>query len=182
MLKSYVVVVFGLAIMMASCVQTPDSENREPGTAKKQEDPLTKEENQNDSPKTEESIPDTVNLEITGNDLMKFNKDELKVHEGQVVVLTLKHVGRTSKESMGHNWVLLKMGIDRDAFGQAAVNANETDHIPQEFVNDIIAHTKMLGGGESDTITFKAPRKGTYTYLCSFPGHYAVMHGKFTVQ
>ena len=28
----------------------------------------------------------------------------------------------------------------------------------------------MLGGGESDTITFDAPEPGTYIFFCSFPG------------
>ena len=36
----------------------------------------------------------------------------------------------------------------------------------------IVAHTRLIEGGQSNTITFTAP-PGTYTYLCTFPGHYA---------
>ena len=38
----------------------------------------------------------------------------------------------------------------------------------------MLAHSKLLGPGESETVTFNAPFvPGEYLYLCSFPGHYA---------
>ena len=40
----------------------------------------------------------------------------------------------------------------------------------------------MIGGGETDVIEFPAPEKGTYEFLCSFPGHYGMMKGKFIVE
>ncbi|MDE0837988.1 MAG: plastocyanin/azurin family copper-binding protein [Kiritimatiellae bacterium] len=40
----------------------------------------------------------------------------------------------------------------------------------------------MLGPGEEDVVTFTAPAAGTYNYLCTFPGHYAVMNGVMTVK
>jgi len=43
-------------------------------------------------------------------------------------------------------------------------------------------YTRMLGGGESDTITFDAPEPGTYIFICSFPGHYQLMMGEFIVS
>ena len=37
--------------------------------------------------------------------------------------------------------------------------------------------------GESDTVTFDAPAEpGAYPYLCSFPGHFALMQGVLTVK
>ena len=39
----------------------------------------------------------------------------------------------------------------------------------------------MLGGGESDTITFNPPEPGVYTFICTFPGHYMLMMGEFHV-
>ena len=49
----------------------------------------------------------------------------------------------------------------------------------------VIAHTKMLGGGESDTVTFKTEALevgGDYDFFCSYPGHAAVMKGKVVVE
>jgi len=125
---------------------------------------------------------DTVRLEITGNDQMRYNTKELRVKAGDVVVLTMKHVGQMPKTVMGHNWILLKHGVDMATFAQDAMQAKATDYIPAARSGDIIAHTKLLGGGESDTITFDAPAQGTYTFLCSFPGHYGTMNGLFIVE
>ena len=66
-------------------------------------------------------------------------------------------------------------------FAKTAMTAKATDYIP-EGTEDVIVHTKMLGGGEETTIEFEAPAKGEYTFICSFPGHYALMNGKFIVE
>ena len=39
----------------------------------------------------------------------------------------------------------------------------------------------MIGGGESDTITFTAPEKGSYTYML-ISGHYGLMRGVLIVS
>jgi azurin len=122
-----------------------------------------------------------VEITITGNDQMQYNLAEMKVKAGQTVRVTLKHIGKLDKNVMGHNWVLLAKGTEIGAFGQAAVAAKATDYIPAG-TDKVIAHTKMLSGGESDTIEFVAPAAGTYDFICSFPGHYALMKGKFIVE
>lgn len=119
---------------------------------------------------------------IEGNDQMKFNKKEIRVKAGQKVKLTLKHVGKMDKNVMGHNWALLVKDADMAEIGQAAAEAADNDYIPADMTDQFIVHTKMLGGGESDTIEFEAPAPGTYTFMCTFPGHYALMNGKFIVE
>ena len=100
---------------------------------------------------------------IKGSDAMQFDIKEIKVKAGQKVKLTLTHSGKLAKAAMGHNFVLLKPGTDVAAFGSKAAAARETEYIPKSEEANIIAHTKLVGGGESDTITFTAPKKGTYT-------------------
>ena len=68
------------------------------------------------------------------------------------------------------------------SFGNKAMMAKDTDYIPAELKGSVIAHTKTLGGGESDSIEFAAPAPGTYDYICSFPGHSSLMKGKLIVQ
>jgi azurin len=136
----------------------------------------------NNQVQQQSSSRDTVWLEITGNDQMRYNKKELRVKAGAVVVLTMKHVGQMPKTVMGHNWVLLEHGVDMESFAQDAMQAKATDYIPAARSGDIIVHTKLLGGGESDTIIFDAPAQGTYTFLCSFPAHYVTMNGLFIVE
>jgi azurin len=131
---------------------------------------------------TENIESNVVELTIEGNDQMQFNLDEMKVKAGSTVKLTLKHVGEMTKQQMGHNWVLLKQGTDIMEFGQKAAGAADNDYIPQGETDKVIANTKTLGGGEETTITFEAPKKGTYDFICSFPGHVALMKGKFIVE
>lgn len=124
---------------------------------------------------------DKVEVTIESNDRMQFDLSEIKVEAGQTVVLTLKHVGKLPKAAMGHNWVLLKQGVDIQTFGAAASKAAGNEYIP-EGTDDVIVHTKLIGGGQETTIEFTAPEAGTYDYICSFPGHYALMKGKLIVE
>lgn len=124
---------------------------------------------------------DTIKITLNGNDKMQYDLSEIDVYEGQTVVLTLNHTGTMPAAAMGHNFVLLKQGTDLEKFEAEAAKAQKDGYIPTD-TSEIIAHTKLIGGGESDTITFKAPEKGTYDYMCSFPGHYSVMKGKFNVK
>ena len=47
---------------------------------------------------------------------------------------------------------------------------------------NVIAATKLLKPGETDTITFDAPPPGTYPYVSTFPGFYTRMKGVLTVK
>ncbi len=124
---------------------------------------------------------DKVEITLNATDAMKFDLSEITVSAGQTVVLTLTHTGTLPVASMGHNFVLLKQGTDMAAFATEAMAAKDNNYLPTDD-SSIIAHTKLIGGGESDTITFTAPEKGEYDFLCSFPGHYSLMKGKFIVQ
>jgi azurin len=118
---------------------------------------------------------------LSGSDQMKYNKSQITVSAGDEVVLTFEHVGKLPKESMGHNFVLLKKGTNVQEFGQEALEYKDNDYIPEDS-DVIIVHTEMLGGGQKTTITFQAPEKGDYDFICSFPGHVALMNGIFTVE
>ncbi len=122
---------------------------------------------------------DTIEIVIESNDQMKFDLNEIKVKKGDIIKLTLKHVGQLPKAAMGHNWVLLNADTDMASFAQAAIQARDNDYIPAD---GFIIHTDLLGGGEETTIEFEAPEIGEYTFICSFPGHFALMNGKFIVE
>ncbi|HEX6397810.1 MAG TPA: azurin [Steroidobacteraceae bacterium] len=121
-------------------------------------------------------------LEITGTDAMQYDKKELSVAgDCTQVELTLHHSGKLPAQAMGHNWVLSKTadvsGIASD--GVAAGFAN--DHIKKGDTR-VLAHTKIVGGGQTTSVTFptSALKKGeSYTYFCSFPGHSSIMKGVF---
>lgn len=165
MKKLLVLSAFALPFFFASCGNNEQKKTEESTTT---------------SAKPSEAPAATISnvIEITANDQLKFSTIELNVKAGEKVTLTLKNIGTMPKESMGHNFILLKDGTDLAAFAKEAISA--PDHIPANDAN-ILAHTKLLGPGESDTIEFTVPA-GTYTFICSFPGHYQSMTGVLTAQ
>ncbi len=132
------------------------------------------------SAKEQISLEKEIKIILNSDDLMRFDKNMLLVQSGQKITLTLNHIGKMDKLIMGHNFVLLKKDVDVMAFAEKAVLAKNNEYIPEG--DEIIVYTKLLGGGESDTITFDAPEKGYYTFLCTFPGHWGLMKGKLVVK
>ena len=128
-----------------------------------------------------EDKADVAVVNLTGSDQMMYNINEFKVKAGQTVKLTMTNIGKLPKVAMGHNCVILKAGVNMIEFAVAA-NQAPPEYIPEARKGDILAHTKLLGPDESDTIEFTAPAKGSYDYLCTFPGHFAVMKGKMVVE
>ena len=127
---------------------------------------------------------DATKVTITGNDTMQFDLKTFEAKAGEKVELTFKNIGKIPKIAMGHNLVILKKGVSAIAFGQKAMGAgaNATNALPDSVKEDTIAATKLLGPAESETITFTAPDAGDYEYVCTFPGHFAMMRGVMKVK
>ncbi|TPG20668.1 azurin [Variovorax guangxiensis] len=119
-------------------------------------------------------------VEIEGNDAMQFSKPAIEVSKTcKDFTVKLKHSGKLPKQAMGHNWVLAKTA-DVQAIASDGIAAG----LPQNYVRAgdarVVAHTKIVGGGESDSVTFAVGKLGaseSYTYFCSFPGHSSIMKG-----
>lgn len=126
----------------------------------------------------------SCDVEIESNDAMQFNKKDIAVPAScKQFTVKLKHVGKLPKTAMGHNWVLTKaadlQGVATDGIAAGAdkayVKAGDTR---------VIAHTKLIGGGESDSVKFdvaKLKAGENYAFFCSFPGHSAIMKGTVTL-
>ncbi len=129
------------------------------------------------------SAADARSVEVTGNDQMKFSVATIEAKAGEQLKIVFKNVGTLPKQAMGHNFVLLKKGSDVAAFGAAAAGAVATDYIPASQKDKVVAHTKVLGPKETQEITFTVPAEaGDYPFLCSFPGHFALMKGTLKVK
>lgn len=177
MKKLFIIPALALAVTFASCggnntsSTTTDNQSSTDQTVTKQ---------------TTEAIPGLENVTISntwkveGNDQMKFDTELIRVKAGEDVVLTFKNAGTMPKESMGHNLVILNPNVDLATFAGEAAAAVDNQYIPAS-TSSILAHTKLLGPGEEDKITFKL-EKGIYNYICSFPGHYGVMKGKIVAE
>ena len=125
----------------------------------------------------------TCAVAIEGNDQMKFNLPAIKLAaDCTQVTVTLKHTGKMAANVMGHNWVLAKTA-DVQPLAMAGMKASVADsHLPKGDAR-VIAFTKIVGGGQSTSVTFptsKLKKGGDYTFFCSFPGHFGIMKGKLT--
>lgn len=122
---------------------------------------------------------------ISGNDAMQFDVKSFEAVAGEKVRLIFKNIGSMPKIAMGHNWVLLKLDVDALAFGQKvlASGGSASNPLPQSLLGQVIAHTELLGPGESSILNFQVPnKKGEYEYVCTFPGHFAMMRGTMVVK
>jgi len=124
-------------------------------------------------------------LEITGNDMIQYDKKQLKVGaDCTQLELTLTHVGKLPAASMGHDWVLVKAD-DMAAVASDGLAAGAANNYVKKDDARVIAHTKVIGGGESASVTFatSALKKGqSYKYMCTFPGHNALMNGDLIIE
>jgi azurin len=123
-------------------------------------------------------------IEITAGDMMKYDVTAIEARPGEDLKVVLTNNGTQPKEVMGHNWVLLKAGVDVAAFDAAALNSRDTNYIPAALGDEIIAHIDLLGPRKSGEVAFKAPAApGEYPFLCTFPAHYQTgMKGVLTVK
>ena len=124
-----------------------------------------------------------VSIEATAS--MAYSTKEITVNKTcKEVNLTLKNAGTMPKAVMGHNLV-----ISKKADMQAVLADGNTAGLAKNFVKDnddrVIAHTAVIGGGESATVKFKTDKlntKDAFAFFCSFPGHAAVMNGVVKVN
>jgi azurin len=99
--------------------------------------------------------------------------------------LTFKNVGNLPKIAMGHNLVILKKDVTAIAFGQKvlAAGGSATNPLPNSVKGDVLVATKLLGPGETEELNFTIPLEtGSYEYVCTFPGHFAMMRGVMEVK
>ncbi|NNK87331.1 MAG: azurin [Flavobacteriaceae bacterium] len=151
------------------------------GEKKEEEEKKTIKIEKKETP-AKESSEDIANLVITGNDLMQYNKNELRAKAGQKVKLTLRHIGKLDVNVMGHNVVILNRGVNLEAFAARAATERDNNYIPPG-TDEVLVNTEMIGGGQTTSVEFIAPSEpGEYEFLCSFPAHYAMMRGKFIVE
>lgn len=115
----------------------------------------------------------TINLETVGETMttMAYSPKQISVSAGAEVTLTLKN--SATSEAMIHNAVIIEAG-KQTAVSDAALEAGATaGYLPDASM--YIAATSLAQPGETVELIFTAPtKKGTYQYICTYPGHTAM--------
>lgn len=121
------------------------------------------------------AVDSVVTIKVVGSKL-EYETTELELEAGTTVTIRLDN----SESTMPHNVVLLN---DRDhirTVGIAALQAQQTDYMPESESDKILAHTTLARPGNVVEVTVEVPPPGEYPYICTYPGHFQTMRGTLT--
>ncbi|WP_339546061.1 azurin [Pseudomonas sp. RA_35y_Pfl2_P32] len=122
---------------------------------------------------------------VDSTDQMSFNTKAIEIDKScKTFTVELTHSGNLPKNVMGHNLV-----ISTEADMQPIATDGLAAGIDKNYLKDgdtrVIAHTKIIGAGEKDAVTFdvsKLDAAQKYGFFCSFPGHISMMKGTITLK
>ena len=125
------------------------------------------------------------NIDVDVGDALTFSATQVTVEKScGSVTLNMKHTGKLAASVMGHNWVLTAEADANDVASKGLAAGLANNYVPAGD-SRVIAATKIIGGGESTSITFSTDALsvgGKYLYVCTFPGHSFVMRGTLNVR
>lgn len=113
---------------------------------------------------------------------LRFDTKRLVVEPGKPFEVIFEN-----PDQIPHNIVFVQPGtLQAVAEAVQAQAPDKLDSKGRAYVpeNDprVIAATRMLEAGQKEALTITAPpQEGTYEFVCTFPGHWAVMQGKLIV-
>jgi len=132
-----------------------------------------------------QSRPMSAKDELVGVDEFQVdvNGDALEFRHAFMFALPDVEITVTFNNSSSvhsHNLVIVHSG-SKDAVAVDGITAGPAyDWVPPKD-NRVIAHTSLVGPGETGEMRFPAPKPGIYQFVCTFPGHNSTMFGDFIV-
>ncbi len=112
---------------------------------------------------------------------LQFTTRRLHAAAGERLTLTMKN-----PDLVPHNFVLLRPGALQPIGEKINQLISHPHAAARHYVPDspdVLVWTDMIPPRQEFTIHFHAPATpGEYPYLCSFPGHWQIMHGVLVVE
>lgn len=168
-MKTYLALISAAVVGLAACSQEPAAEAKSAASAA--------------SEVAAPAAADNCAATVESNDQMQFNTKDIQVSKScKEFTITLKHTGTQPKEGMGHNIVISKDSDQEGVLTDGADAGAAADYVKANDAR-VIAHTKLIGGGEEASLTLDPTKlaDGNYKFFCSFPGHVALMSGTVTL-
>lgn len=106
-----------------------------------------------------------------------FDPASLTIPANSRVKLTLKNESEAA--GMFHNFVLVELGSGAEISAAGIKAGKSNNFVPKD--DRVIANTIVSKMGETVTVEFDAPAKGSYHYICTYPGHTSMI-GRLNVQ
>ncbi len=130
------------------------------------------------TPRTDQAAQDTVRILLKAVSGLKYDQVRFRVPPGAHVIISL-----ANEDEMAHNVVFTKPGY-REEIVNLALNLDDQGdalgYVPPS--DKVVAAVPILTPGEQETVSFDVPdREAVYPYVCTYPGHGAVMYGAMYV-
>ncbi|MFN4121903.1 MAG: plastocyanin/azurin family copper-binding protein [Flavobacteriales bacterium] len=121
-----------------------------------------------------------ITVKVIGNSMadMAYDQTSITVNSGDQIKLTL--INENEAEGMYHNIVFVKIGSGAEVAAEAIKAGKDKAYIPEN--PNVIAASPMAAPKETVTMEFTAPEKGSYNFICTYPGHFPLMVGKLIVK
>ncbi|MFS2159995.1 azurin [Pseudomonas sp. Pseusp122] len=124
-------------------------------------------------------------ITVDSTDQMTYSTKAIEIDKScKEFTINLEHSGSLAKTVMGHNLV-----VSKEADAQSIATDGLSVGIDKNYIKDgdtrVIAHTKVIGAGEKDSIKLdvsKLDAAEKYLFFCSFPGHISLMKGPVTLK
>ncbi|MGH8416957.1 MAG: azurin [Pseudomonas sp.] len=124
-------------------------------------------------------------VDVDSTDQMSFTTKAIEIDKScKEFTVNLKHSGSLPKNVMGHNLVISKEA-DMQPIATDGLSAGIDKDYLKEGDARVIAHTKIIGAGETDSLKIdvsKLDPNEKYGFFCSFPGHISMMKGTVTLK
>ena len=121
------------------------------------------------------SVDQSIEISTLG-DQMSYDVTSFTVTAGTTVSISFTNVATIPV--MIHNVVILNDRNAIDEVGQRAISA--INHLPDHPA--ILSASPLAKPGERVTWVWQVPKTpGDYPFICTFPGHYAIMQGTMKV-
>jgi len=124
--------------------------------------------------------PTEFTIRAQGNTMpeMKFDTESITINKGKEVTITLINEG--DNETMMHNIAIVYNGYAEEVATRGMANKENGYIAPEDPA--VIATSPMSGPGETVTVKFTIEKKGTYQFVCTYPGHWSKMLGTVSVE
>ncbi len=111
---------------------------------------------------------------------MRFDTARIVVQAGKPFEITFDN-----PDVMPHNLVVVEPGArERVSLAAMALPPEHVDRSDRAWVpesRELVAATRLLEMGQSQTLRIRALTEGIYEFVCTFPGHWTVMWGQIVV-
>jgi azurin len=117
----------------------------------------------------------TIIIKVLGG--LQFDLPRFSVKPNTRITITLDN-----HDDMAHNLVVTQPNSRIKVVDEAlklAEKGAKMDYVPNSPL--VIAHTKILEPGKTESITFTVEKEGIYPYVCTYPGHGYIMYGAMYV-